>query len=122
MYKFLVVTLLAIRAFAQTGVADGSIRGVIRDPSGSTVAGGAVLARNMETGFERSASSNDQGEFELPLLPAGPYEVSVTVKGFAPHKQSGVVVRLARASDLAIALQIAATEQTVTVESDASIL
>jgi outer membrane receptor protein involved in Fe transport len=108
-------------AFAQMGTADGSIRGTVLDPTGSAVSGAAVKTKNLETGFERATVSSQIGEFELPLLP-GRYEVSVAAKGFAPFAQTGVVVHLAKASALDIRLSVAASQQTVTVEADATIL
>jgi hypothetical protein len=49
----LLILLLCIPAFAQTGVANGSIEGAIHDPSNTEVTNAAVKARNLDTGFER---------------------------------------------------------------------
>src|SRR5579862_5753088 len=114
--------LLSISAFGQTGVADGSIRGVIHDPSGAAVANTLVSARNVDTGFERRTTSSDSGEFEVPLLLPGRYEVKISAKGFAPFSQTGIMVQLAKASDLDVKLQVESAQQSVTVEADASIL
>jgi hypothetical protein len=122
MLKMLLSALLCIPACAQTGVADGSIGGAIHDPSGSPVTNAAVSARNLNTGFERNSLSNQDGQFELPLLPPGRYEFSISVKGFAPYKQTGVVVQLAKTSNLDVTLSVASIEQSVSVEADASIL
>jgi hypothetical protein len=118
----LLIVLLCIPACAQTGVADGSIGGVIRDPSSAAVANAAVNARNLDTGFERSSLSNQEGQFDVPLLPPGRYEVSISVQGFAPFKQTGIVVRLAKTSNLEVRLSLASSEQSVSVDADASIL
>jgi len=81
-----------------------------------------VTARNVETGFERATTSGTQGEFEVPLLPPGRYEVAVTANGFAEFRQTGVNVRLAKASTLDVTLAVASTQESVTVKADASIL
>jgi hypothetical protein len=104
------------------GAADGSIRGTVLDSSGSAIAGAAVKAKNVETGFERSTATSQSGEFEVPLLLPGRYEVNVSAKAFAPFTQTGIVVRLSKASTLDIRLNVAASQQTVTVEADATIL
>jgi hypothetical protein len=122
MWKALVVLVVSMPLSAQTGTAGGSIRGSIQDPSGSAVSGAVVKARNLETGFERAAVSTEAGEFDVPLLLAGRYEVTVEAKGFAPFTQTGVVVQLAKASTLDIRLSLASAQQTVTVEADATIL
>ena len=47
----------------------GSIRGSISDPSGAVVQNANVTARNTETGFSRSATSDNGGNFLLLELP-----------------------------------------------------
>src|SRR5690348_14820371 len=112
----LFMLLLGIPAMAQTGAAGGSIRGTILDPSGSAIASAPVDARNLETGFERAAISNQSGEYDVPLLQPGRYEVTVSAKGFAPFKQTGIVVQLSKASTLDVRLSVASSQQSVTVE------
>jgi outer membrane receptor protein involved in Fe transport len=107
---------------AQTGVADGSIKGVIQDPSGGALSGARVTARNIETGFERATSSGTDGGFEVPLLPPGRYEVTVVAAGFAEFRQTGVIVQLAKASGLDMTLQLPSLQESVSVQADASIL
>jgi hypothetical protein len=118
----LALALLTIPAAAQVGVADGSIRGTIHDPSGAVVSGAPVSAKNLDTGFERSTTSGDSGEFEVPLLLPGRYEVKISAKGFAVYTQTGIVVQLAKSSNLDVHIQVEATGQIANVEADASIL
>jgi outer membrane receptor protein involved in Fe transport len=120
--SFLVLSLICFQAYAQSGLANGSIRGVVLDPSSSAVSGASVAARGVNTGFERRAVTNADGRFELPLLPLGVYEVTITAKGFAVYRQTRVSVELDKASDLNVGLVLEGTQQTVTVEADASIL
>jgi hypothetical protein len=82
-YLFVLVlsALFSTAALAQTGVADGSIRGVVKDPSGSAIAGASVTARNVDTGFERANTTGAEGGFEVPLLPPGHYEVTINAAG-----------------------------------------
>jgi hypothetical protein len=123
MQKFLVVAVLfGIPVSAQTGAAGGSIRGTILDPSGSAVSGAAVRADNLETGFTRATLSNQAGEYEVPLLLPGRYEVTISAKGFGQFKQSGVVVELSKASSLEVKLSVESAQQTVNVVGDTTIL
>ena len=82
--------------------------------SGSPVANSAVVATNIDTGFERNAQSNERGEYEVPLLPVGTYKLAVAAAGFAKYEQTGIRVRLDAASQVNVALQIGSTGQTVT--------
>ncbi len=107
---------------SQTGAANGSIRGVIRDPQSAAISKADVTARNLDTGYTRKAPSDTSGEYSLPLLPIGTYEVTVEAQGFATYTQSGINVLLDKASDLPVDLQLSSAQQTVTVQEDASIL
>jgi hypothetical protein len=60
------------------------------------VAGAAVKAKTLDTGFERTTAARNGGEFEVPLLLAERHEVTVEAKGLAPFTQTGVVVNWPR--------------------------
>src|ERR1700730_14056701 len=113
MSKLFLLLTFFVPAFAQTGAADGSIRGTVQDASGSAVVSATVKAKNIETGFERSTASKQSGEFEVPLLLPGRYEIAVSASGFAPFTQTGVVVQLSKASTLDIRLSVASSQQSV---------
>jgi hypothetical protein len=117
----ILIALSYLPALSQTGVADGSIKGSIQDSSGAAINGAKISARNLDSGFERSTTSAD-GIFEVPLLPPGRYQLEVTASGFAPYRQSGIVVQLAKVSGIDVKLAVAATQESVTVLADASIL
>lgn len=119
---FLGLAMFTLPTFAQTGVADGSIKGLIQDPSNAAVSGATVNARSIDTGFERTTTSGADGIYEVPLLPPGTYELEINARGFAPFKQSGIVVLLAKASSVDVALSVASTQTSVEVKADASIL
>jgi hypothetical protein len=72
MLRIVVFLLLSGPALAQTGVADGSIRGAIHDPSGSPVPTASVGVKNMNTGAYsercRSAFRGD-GDRDFELMP-----------------------------------------------------
>ena len=116
------VVVCAATAFGQSGQVNGSVRGVITDPTGNAIVNATVKARNLETGFERNAASDQRGEYEVPLLPIGTYRLSVEAAGFTPFQQSGLRVELAKVTALDVSLTVGSSQQTVTVESDATIL
>jgi len=71
-------------AFGQ--IESGSISGTVRDASGAVVAGASVTARNVATSAERAVQAGENGQFIIPGLSPGTYEVTVTSTGFAPFK------------------------------------
>jgi carboxypeptidase family protein len=67
-------------ALAQTPT--GTIAGIVRDPSGAVVAGVQVHTINMATGFARDSVSSGDGNFSLPALLAGEYQITAEFPGF----------------------------------------
>ena len=61
----------------------GTIHGTVQSAAGVPVAGATVLAKNLETGFIRTAGTNPDGGFELQPLVPGAYELEVSRSGFA---------------------------------------
>jgi hypothetical protein len=60
----------------------GSIIGVVRDPSGAAVAAANVKVLSISTGLARTIATSATGDYGIPVLPAGQYEVSVEAPGF----------------------------------------
>src|SRR5438105_3792258 len=89
-----VAFLSALAAFAQTD--RGTITGTISDPAGAVVASAAIEARHTDTGTVYQAGSSTTGNFTLVQLPAGTYELSVTVPGFKKFVRPGIIVNVAQ--------------------------
>ncbi len=75
-------------------IATGAVEGRLLSPQGLPVAGAAVslAVEEPQLGFPGpSASSDDQGAFALPSVPAGTYKLTVRAEGFAPAGSRVVV-------------------------------
>ena len=97
----------------------GSIVGEIVDTSGARVPSAKIVARSLQTSFERQAISNAQGEFRLADLPPGPYRLTVSASGFM-DATSDVSAVVSSVQDVSVALKPAAIQQSVTVRAEAS--
>lgn len=95
-------------------VASGSIQGTVKDPSGAVVAGATVNVLNGETGFTRSATTDNNGLFALIALPLGQYKLTVQAKGFAGYSES-IQVTVGSRLEREIALSVGTTATTVEV-------
>src|SRR5271157_3265299 len=78
--------LVAASAWAQSF--RGSIRGTVKDPSGSVIAGAKVTARNISTGLQREAITGQDGAYVLAELPAGEYTIRAESSGLSPSAQN----------------------------------
>ena len=78
--------------FGQASAINGQIIGVITDPAGAAVANAKIKALNPATGFTASAVSSASGIYRFNVLPLGTYEVAIDAPGFAPARQTNVVL------------------------------
>src|SRR5579872_1868794 len=109
--------LIASAMFAQSD--RGSITGTVFDPAGAVVAGAAINATNVETGAVYPTLSTATGNYTIPQVPPGPYEISVGVPGFKSFIRSGVTVAVAQTLRIDVTLEVGASSEAVTVRADA---
>jgi len=62
----------------------GSLTGVVKDPSGAVVPGVKVTVHN-EAGAEDSTVTDAVGQYRFPFIMPGHYTVEVSVRGFTPY-------------------------------------
>jgi hypothetical protein len=98
-------------AFGQTD--SGSLAGTVKDASGAVVSGAKIEAKNLATSATRSAESGGNGQFGIPGLLPGSYEVTVTATGFAVFKAH---VEITVGGALTVDAQLALSGQATTIE------
>ena len=89
----LFIFLLSLTVSAQTF--RGTILGTVTDPNHALVTGAKITVKNMNTGLERSTTTDDAGNYTVAELPIGLYEVRVNQTGFATSVITNVVVEVA---------------------------
>lgn len=114
------VFLLTLSAFAQSD--RGTITGTVSDSSGSLIPNAAVTAVNPANGSEFKTQTTDTGNYTIPSVPAGVYNVSVEVSGFRKFEQQGIRVQVAQVARVDVAMQVGSTAESVTVTADAALL
>ena len=80
------VLSLVTAVSAQTSLA--TLRGKVTDEQGGVLPGVTVTARQTETNITRTGVTNETGQYYLPSLPAGPYELTVELTGFSTAARS----------------------------------
>lgn len=118
-----VLVLMGVGVFAgvnaQTATV-GNLSGTVRDPSGAAVSKADVEIKEENTGASRTATTNDNGYYVVPSLPAGQYTVSTSPQGFKRTVATGVGVHVGENKVLNLDVQIGQVSETVTVSSDAA--
>lgn len=100
----------------------GNINGTVSDPGGGVVPNATVTARNLDSGASSQAATTATGNYTIPQLPAGSYELSVEVPGFKKFVQTGISVQVAQTARIDVMMQLGQTNETVTVTADATLL
>lgn len=113
------VLVCAAGAVAQDSA---NITGQVMDPSGGTVQGATVTARNVDTGLERTTTSDDQGRYQIHALPLGPYEVRADKSGFEEVVRVGVRLLVGEDATVELSLTVGQVSQKVTIVDDAPIV
>ena len=113
---FLFFVAVSSPLFAQQ--VTGTIKGVVTDPSGATIANATVDITNKATGLTRTVTTNDAGEYSAPDLPFGVYRVSVKQASFKESVTDNVDLHVSSSAITNIVLQLGSATETVTVEAN----
>lgn len=117
----LAVACLLMSASALFGqAATGSITGTVSDPGGAVIAGAAVEVRNSQSGATYPSVTTNTGNFTIPQLPVGSYELTISVAGFKKYVHTNLTVTGAEVLRQDATLEVGATNEAVTVTAEAS--
>ena len=116
---FLVFGMVGAAAFGQTA-STGALAGAVLDPSGAVIGGARVTATNVGTDQKRFVTSAADGNYAIPLLPPGTYQVSVTHPGFKTATVDSIPVVVSETATINVSLEIGTETQTVEVRSAAA--
>ncbi len=113
----LLATLLAGSLLAQSSL--GSLSGSITDTSGAVVPGVKITAKETSSGTVYNTVSNGDGQYTIPNVRIGSYEITAEFSGFKTFQSTGVAVQINATTTLNIVLQPGQISETVTVEGSA---
>jgi hypothetical protein len=110
---FVLVLAMSVSVYAQTPT--GIISGAVTDESGAVVPNATVTITNKTTGFVRTVTTNAEGLFSAPALPAGEYEVRSELTGFRTTLRQATV-QAGDTTSVNLPMQVGGTKDVVTVE------
>ena len=96
------------------------LSGRVTDTAGGVVPGVRVQLINVRTGAIRTARTNLEGEYFIPLLHAGKYEINLRTEGFLPVTRSGIVLETGARLRLDFVLSISPVQTSIQVELPAA--
>ena len=117
---FLFWMLFAVSAWGQT--LTGTILGTVRDQSGLVVPGVEMTVVNTGTNQSRTVTTNASGNYSIPRLPVGSYELEASLTGFDTERRTGIVLQIDQSARFDITLQVGAVDQVVEVVARTTLL
>lgn len=99
-----------------------TIVGQVTDTQGAVVPNATVTATNTATGISHSAKSTSSGNYTIPNLPPGSYDVKVEAASFATGQSKGVVLNVGGQRDINFKLGVAGRSETLEVTTQAPLM
>src|SRR5215831_10928828 len=118
---FICLSWAAAFGFGQA-VNFASLQGRVTDSSGAVVPGASVQATQVTTGLVRSTLTNEEGNYLLPNLPVGPYEVKVSIGGFRDYVRKGIVLAVGDAPAINATLDVGGITEAVEVSENVALV
>jgi len=108
--------LFSVPVLAQSTA--GRILGTLTDQSGAAVSGATVVVTDTQRGTERSATTDETGDYTFAGLQPGTYRVRASAKGFKGAERPSVQVEVASDVRADFALQPGQVTETVTISME----
>ncbi|HVC47062.1 MAG TPA: carboxypeptidase regulatory-like domain-containing protein [Terracidiphilus sp.] len=103
-------------AWSQT--TSGDVVGTVLDRSGAAISDAAVSATNVATGVVTKTTAGKQGDFHIPNLQVGTYNITGAAPGFATFTLKNFQVQLSTTGTARLVLPVASASTSVEVSAD----
>lgn len=117
---FIVVLLFITSTAAQSP--NGTVSGIVLDPSGGVIAGADIIIVNDATGLQYSGKTNSEGIYVVPNLPPGAYRIQVSKIGFKTLIKPDIILNVQDALAINFTLPLGAVMETVTIVGGAPLV
>jgi hypothetical protein len=117
-YVWILCLLLAGLPFL-AAAQEATIVGTVTDPAGSVVPNVTITVTNTGTGYVRTFTTNDVGQYVAPGLPIGKYDLKAESSGFKIEESKGVVLNVNDRTRVDFQMKMGTKSETVSVEANA---
>src|SRR2546428_10297004 len=106
---------LGSTAWGQSKITAGTVQGDVLDEKGGSVAGATVVARNLDTNFTQTETTNTDGHFAFLSLAPGRYTLTISKEGFASVLQQNVNLTVGQTLTIPVTLKVSSVAQQIVV-------
>ncbi len=121
-FIFLLISSLLCLSQAIAQSPNGTINGIVLDPSGAAIPGAEIVVISDGTGVQYATRANGIGVYVVSNLPPGPYRIQVSNSGFKTIIKPDIVIHVQDALAINFTLPIGAASEIVTVRGGASMI
>jgi hypothetical protein len=117
-------SLFAALAFTHSILAQqaATLSGTVRDSSAATVETVKVKLLNAATGEAFAGVTASNGNYTIPLIKPGDYELTAEATGFKQYRQTGVRLETGSSVRIDFVLEVGGVSESVTIEAAAPLL
>jgi Carboxypeptidase regulatory-like domain/TonB dependent receptor/TonB-dependent Receptor Plug Domain len=115
---FVVAFGLVLSASPAWGQATAALNGTVRDSAGAVVTDATVVLHNRDTNLDRSAVTNSVGDYVMPDVQPGNYDLRITKNGFGAAVRSGITLLVNQTTTYDFTLRAGSVSQVVQVQAN----
>ena len=118
----MIALLALLGAVSGLGQTNATLTGTVTDSTDAVIPAAEIVIMNMETGESYATATNETGNYTIPFIKPGTFELMVTTPGFKQYTRAGI--RLDTASNVRAdaVLEVGEVTESVTVEADVPLL
>ena len=120
-FLFAGLLIAACGSPARAQYEDGSLVGTVHDATGAEVGNAAVTVSNVSTGIITRVTANGSGDYEVPSLRVGVYNIEATAPGFAPAEAKNITISVAGRQHIDLTLKVGQADVTTVEVSDVAL-
>jgi hypothetical protein len=113
------VVLTGLTGVAYAQVEQGAISGRVLDEGGGVVPGANVTVTETGTGVARETLTNGAGQYTVPYLSVGTYDVTAALAGFSTARVTAVMIRVGATATVDLSLKPGPLQTEITVSANA---
>ena len=117
-----VVMILAAAPLVFGQADQGTITGVVQDPTGAVIGNASVTLTSLDTGQILKAKADGGGVYVFSPIKIGNYSVTGSAQGFETTTQTNLRVSIQQRLNVVLTLKPGATSETVTVTTESPLM
>src|SRR6266545_2961608 len=114
--------LSALTAWAQARSSSADLTGNVLSPSKSVIPGATITTTNLDTGLTRVVTTDSGGNYRIPLLPPGQYEVKAEISGYNTQIKKGITLTVGQIAVINFEMILGVTGEVEVIDTDAPVV